>query len=214
MNDDGSLVAFDSTATDLVDGDTNEASDVFLWSAETGEVTRASQLPDGQEGNSDSGTMGLNISGDGNWIVFSSLANNLLPGDANLSADVFRLDRSTGAITLVSADVFDRSANGPSYSPFVSDDGNTVAFTSLAGNVVINDRNRNPDVFLRTDNFPEVAGTGEVPSASPGDPALGLPPPTGDDGGVPGWALVAAIVAGVIAALAAGSYLLGRKPAA
>lgn len=212
-NEDGSVIVFDSTATDLIDDDANESSDVFLWAADSEGVIRLSEDGEGNEGNSHSGTMGLTISRDGNWVAYSSFADNLMPGDGNFAADIFRLDRATGALTLVSADLGDRSANGPSYSPDISDDGNSVVFTSLAANVAIGDRNKNPDVFLRAGTFPEIAGPGDGPQSTPDGP-VSEAPPNDDQAGIPGWATIALIGVGALIALALGWYLLGRKPAA
>jgi Tol biopolymer transport system component len=161
LSADGAAVAFDSAASNLIDGDGNGVSDIFVWESDDGSISRVSQTKDGVEGNADSGTLGVAISGDGDWVVFASQADNLLPGDVNGAADIFRHDRTSGMLTLVSADVLDRAANGPSYSPAVTDDGNTVVFASLAANITFGDRNKNPDVFLRSGNFPETAGSGE-----------------------------------------------------
>jgi hypothetical protein len=157
----------------------------------------------------------VGLSGDGRWLAFSSLASNLLPGDTNQAADVFRLDRESGKLTLASADVSDRAPNGPSYSPDVNNNGSVVAFVSLATNIVYSDRNRHPDVFLRGNAFPEIAGVRDDPGEMPTlDPAF-APVRLDESGrGVPVWAVVTAAVAGVLAALVAVSFLMGRRPEA
>lgn len=116
-------------------------------------------------------------------------------------------------LTLVSADVADRAANGPSYSPAVSNDGNTVVFASLASNIAFGDRNKNPDVFLRSGNFPETAGSGEAPSptATAGQ-IFDITPP--GDSGIPTPVLIGLGAAAGLAALAGSWYLLGRRPQA
>ena len=213
LSTDGTAVAFDSAASNLTDGDDNGVSDAFVWESDGGSISRVSQTKDGVEGNADSGTLGVAISGDGNWVVFASQADNLLPGDVNGAADIFRHDGTSGVLTLVSADVAGRAANGPSYSPTVSNDGSTVVFASLASNIAFGDRNKNPDVFLRSGDFPGTAGPEGAPSpTSPGDTIFDVTSP--DDRGVPTAVIVGLAATGGLAVLAGGWYLLGRRPQA
>ncbi|MBI1854023.1 MAG: PD40 domain-containing protein [Planctomycetes bacterium] len=72
---DGRFVAFASIATNLVDGDTNSTSDVFLRDRAAGTTIRISVTPDGAEGNGPSTLP--RISADARWIVFESIATNL-----------------------------------------------------------------------------------------------------------------------------------------
>jgi len=92
----GRYVAFTAAAeTDnLVPGDTNEASDVFVRDRLTGETTRVSVSSDGIEGNDDSRSP--SISADGRYVAFLSRADNLVPGDTDGGEDVFVRDRETG----------------------------------------------------------------------------------------------------------------------
>jgi len=87
----GFRVAFDSAASNLVDGDTNGASDVFVndFAAET---TRVSVDSYGNQGNAASYDPA--ISWDGSYIAFDSWANNLVPGDTNNKQDIFLRLRS------------------------------------------------------------------------------------------------------------------------
>ncbi|MEA2691145.1 MAG: hypothetical protein QOJ16_532, partial [Acidobacteriota bacterium] len=78
---------------------------------------------------------GSSMSGDGRYLVFSSTAPNLAPGQVegpSVTSDVFLFDRVTGARTLVShnAGSANTAGNGPSYSPVLSADGRWVAFLS------------------------------------------------------------------------------------
>lgn len=85
---DGRFVAFNSDADNLVPGDTNAFTDVFLHDTLTGTTTRASVSSDGAEAvGGPSGTPSL--SGDGRFIAFDSNATNLVRGDENDSVDVF-----------------------------------------------------------------------------------------------------------------------------
>jgi Tol biopolymer transport system component len=143
---DGSVVAFESRASDLVAGDTNGASDVFVWERASGRTTRVSVASDGAQGNQDSVTPA--ISADGRYVAFASEATGLVPGDHNRAEDVFVHDRRTGKTTRVSVASDGRSGNGPSFSPAISADGRYVAFASDAANLVRGDTNGDTDIFV------------------------------------------------------------------
>lgn len=76
----GSFVAFATTATNMVSGDTNKFQDVFIVNIESGEVKRVSTGADGVQGNGDSPiSQGekVAISYDGSLVAFSTSAANL-----------------------------------------------------------------------------------------------------------------------------------------
>ncbi len=90
------------------------------------------------------------VSADGRFVVFSSSATNLVVDDRNGIGDVFFLDRQTATLELISIASDDvTQGNGQSSKPFVSDDGRYVAFQSQATNLIANDNNGQPDVFIR-----------------------------------------------------------------
>ena len=93
LSADGRYVAFDSAATNLVPGDTNGYSDVFVHDRQTGETRRASVDSTGGQGNSVS--FSSTLSADGRYVAFESYASNLVPGDTNGTYDVFVHDRHT-----------------------------------------------------------------------------------------------------------------------
>src|SRR6266566_4232765 len=78
---DGTKVAFDSYASNLVPGDTNGANDIFIKDLITGAVTRVSTAADGTEANGGSGIG--DFSPDGSSLMFASDASNLVPNDTN-----------------------------------------------------------------------------------------------------------------------------------
>lgn len=84
---DGRFVVFVSAANNLVAGDTNSVTDVFLKDRQTGTLTRLSTDATGTQGNSNSD--GPSISADGRSVVFYSNATNLVPDDTNIAGDVF-----------------------------------------------------------------------------------------------------------------------------
>jgi Tol biopolymer transport system component len=153
---DGEWVLFESDATNLVAGlaDTNETTDVFLYQRRTGAVTlvsRAAGTP-GTTANGYSSPAG--ISPDGEWILFTSLASNLVPGvtDDNATGDVFLFQRSTGTVSLVSriGGPVTVAGNNRSVPIAMSACGGRILFESLATNLVagVADGNATFDVFL------------------------------------------------------------------
>jgi Tol biopolymer transport system component len=95
-------------------------------------IERVSVASDGSQGNDNSVLNGnLNyppVSPDGRYVVFSSLASNLVPNDANFNGDVFVYDRLSQTIQLVSVDSDGTQLNGA--YPSISADGRYVAFIS------------------------------------------------------------------------------------
>lgn len=98
ISEDGAVVAFESVATNLVSGDTNGKKDVFVRDLQTGITSRASVSTAGAQG--DRQSIDPAVSGDGRFVVFESTATNLVPGDTNLAADVFRRDRGSPDVQL------------------------------------------------------------------------------------------------------------------
>jgi Tol biopolymer transport system component len=143
---DGRHVAFASNATNLVAGDTNETSDVFVHDRQTGETTRVSVASDGTQGGFQSSSP--SISAGGRYVAFSSYATNLVEGDTNGEADVFVRDRQTGETTRVSVASGGTQSESGSFRPFISADGRYVAFSSYATDLVEGDTNNKVDVFV------------------------------------------------------------------
>ena len=144
---DGRYVVLNSIARNLVPGDTNDASDVFVHNRVSGQTTRISVSTGGLQGNgsSDSAAMSAN----GRYIVFASTASNLVDGDTNHASDVFLHDQASGVTTRLSVSRSGRQANGPSAMPAISADGRYVAFQSFASNLVRGDTNGLTDAFVR-----------------------------------------------------------------
>ncbi|MCA9896608.1 MAG: PD40 domain-containing protein [Anaerolineales bacterium] len=144
---DGRYVAFQSDASNLVSGDTNLATDVFVHDQQTGQTTRVSVASDGTEGNADTSGFTI-ISADGRYVAFQSDASNLVSGDTNLATDIFVHDRQTGQTTRVSVASDGSEGNDVSYKPTISADGRYVAFQSYASNLVSGDTNGTGDDFV------------------------------------------------------------------
>ncbi|HEY1331134.1 MAG TPA: hypothetical protein VGH10_06630 [Actinomycetota bacterium] len=175
---DGRYVAFVSTSSNLVQGDTNHVEDIFVRDLVAGTTERVSLNSAGQQGNSS--TTITAISPDGNWVAFGSFATNLVPGDTNGQFDVFLHDRTTGQTQLVSVASDGTQGDATSFGPAVSGDGQFVVFWSDATNLVPGDTNDRRDVFVRD----VAAGTTERVSVnSNGEQANG----TNEEPGVRGF---------------------------
>jgi Tol biopolymer transport system component len=143
---DGRYVAFESEATNLVAGDTNNRQDIFVHDRLTGETTRVSVATDGTQANNPSYLP--SISDDGRYVAFYSIATNLVPDDTNGRSDVFVHDRQTGETTRVSVATGGTQGDLPSSFPSISGDGRYVVFQSSATNLVDDDTNGHLDIFL------------------------------------------------------------------
>lgn len=143
---DGRYVAFESAATDLVPGDTNQATDVFVHDRTTSATTRVSVSSTGAEGSGYSTYS--SISADGRSVTFTSHADNLVPGDSNAAHDIFVHDRTAHITTRVSVSSTGAQANLDSYSSAISADGRYVVFQSGADNLVPGDTNAMSDIFV------------------------------------------------------------------
>ena len=176
LSEDGRFVAFVSGATNLVPGDTNGAYDVFVHDRDTGATTRVSVSSEGIQGAKDSAEIA--ISGDGRYVAFASLDipgegsgvlvhdrqtgsttlvasaadNPSISGDgryiAYQTSQIHVYDQQTGYVELVSVDSAGTAGVGQSNFPAISADGRYVAFRSLASNLVAEDTNGSPDVFV------------------------------------------------------------------
>jgi Tol biopolymer transport system component len=146
VSDDGRFVAFGTLADNLANGaDYYGIIDVFVRDRWTGMTTLVSAGMNGAPSIKDS--FAPSISGDGRYVVFRSESDNLVPGDLD-QADVFLWDGATGSLSLVTRGLGGAPANGNSYDPSISTDGNSIGFYSIASNLVPNDSNAYNDVFV------------------------------------------------------------------
>ena len=97
ISGDGTYVAFESEATNLVTGDTNGQRDIFVRNRSLGTTERVSIATSGVEGNGKSSWP--SISADGRYVAFESEATNLVPGDTNGTVDIFLRDRDATGFT-------------------------------------------------------------------------------------------------------------------
>jgi Tol biopolymer transport system component len=124
----GRFLAFISSASNLVPGDTNGVSDVFVYDRVADSFERVSVSSAGDQGNAESGIDALTMSADGRFVVFSSDATNLVANDTNDYADKFIHDRATGATRRLGAIQFYSSTA-------ISADGRYLAFDAGGAHV-------------------------------------------------------------------------------
>ncbi len=153
ISDDGRFVAFESSASTLVAGDSNGDRDYFVRDLLTASTTRVSVSSSGAqaEGNLPPGGSAtvstLSMSGDGRYVAFESSASNLVDFDANGFTDVFVHDRLTGTTERVSRGLGAES-NDESGKPRISNDGRYVAFESRATNLIAERTVPGFDIFV------------------------------------------------------------------
>jgi len=154
---DGRYVAFHSGANNLVPGDANANTDVFVRDRLAGTTQLVSRSTSGAQGDGES-VVGFpfylehgSISSDGRYVAFWSAATNFVAGDTNGPLfDVFVRDLVLGTTELVSQNSSGVQGNGESIDASISADGRYVAFQSLSTNLVPADANGNTsDVFVR-----------------------------------------------------------------
>ncbi|MEU4392197.1 hypothetical protein [Kribbella sp. NPDC023855] len=124
---DGRYVAFDSFASNLVPGDSNDSPDVFRRDLLTGRTALASG---GLHGPGDQGAVFPDISADGQHVAFQSSSTNLVPGDTNETQDIFVRNFLAGSTERVSLTSAGDQADWVSAQPAISGNGRVVAFDS------------------------------------------------------------------------------------
>jgi len=152
---DGRFVTFMSQQSGLVTNDTNgNGDDIFRYNVATQTKTLVSVNLTGTTGVT-GGSFRASISNDGRYIAFDSLANDLVSNadePNGFTMDVFVRDMVRGETYLVSVNAAGtRTANGFSFQPLITADGNRLVFFSRASNLIANDLNGfTEDVFVFT----------------------------------------------------------------
>ena len=146
INGIGRYVVFDSAASNLVAGDTNNGFDIFLRDVVMGSTDRLSVSSSEVQAIGDS--FFPSISADGRYVAFHSDAPNLVANDTNGVNDVFVRDVVSDTTTRVSVRSNGTQANGESDGASMSADGRYVAFISKATNLVSGDTNVKSDIFV------------------------------------------------------------------
>ena len=148
ISSNGQYALFESSATDLAAGDTNNATDVFIRDLVNGTNILVSVSTNGGFGNGSSGSAVMTP--DGRYVAFVSSASNLVAGDTNGIPDIFVRDLQLGTTTLASlgATSLGITAGSASALPVITPDGRYVAFYSTATNLVAGVTNVG-DIYVR-----------------------------------------------------------------
>ena len=148
MSSDGSVIAFQSVASDLVAAglDTNNRADIFVYDKNTNNTEIVSVDSAGQLSNGHSITP--SISANGRFVAFVSSATNLVPFLFNDTMRVYVHDRQTGSTTLVSTTSIGVPINEDSSNPSISADGRYIAYESDSSFIVDDDTNGHADIFV------------------------------------------------------------------
>jgi hypothetical protein len=147
VSGDGRYVAFEADATNLVSGDTNNVTDIFVRDRTGNTTTRVSVSTSGGQVNQAS--LAPSISADGRYVGFVSDATNLVSGDGNAARDVFVRDRTGNQTTRVSLASDGSSADGASALARLSGDGKAIVFQSVAANLVSGGICHATDIYVR-----------------------------------------------------------------
>ena len=128
ISSNGRYVAYASTAANLIEGDTNDEEDIFVYDTQTQTTIRASVDSNGNEADDDNYDPA--ISADGRYIVFGSYATNLVTADTNGEEDIFVFDSQTATTTRVSISIEGSQREGSSTAATISADGRYVTYVS------------------------------------------------------------------------------------
>lgn len=179
---DGRFITFTSYADNLVN-DNNVSSDVFVYDQTLNTIIRVSVSNNGEEGNFNSEQP--SISGDGNYIVFTSYADNLSPDDENYKSDIFVYNQVSKKIERVSF-LKGREITKNSHSPAISANGRYIIFAvgetySSIAMVSVNNFNVNEyghglifvhDILLGSTDVVSVSNNGEIANRDCNEPVI------------------------------------------
>lgn len=154
LSADGLKASFASKADDLVPMDDNGAQDVFVCDLVTGQCERVSQPWTGEATEPPSVPAGASgnplLSGNGQRVVFESVATNLVALDTNGIGDVFLRTLSEDATVLLSPGFAPAGKTVSSHSPTLSANGARIAFVSNAQGLALGTFPDRPEVYVAT----------------------------------------------------------------
>ncbi len=165
---DARYIVFQSSGTNLVSDTIEQRGQIFLRDRQNGETTLISRGIDGQQANGFCAN--LAISDDGNIIVYRSYADNLVAENVSREAAIYLHDRTTGVTELISKALNGDQANGVSYQPNISGNGQIVAYQSTATNLSEYDNNSDHDIYAydRATGITELISVNRFGRASSG----------------------------------------------
>ena len=144
----GQFVVYHSNAGNLVNNDSNDTFDAFIFNINTATTQLLSVNLNGNAG--DGFSHNPDITTDGGIAVFESNASDLVESDTNGEYDIFVRNLESGVTQRIPA-MNGTEPNGSSFSPAVSENGRYVAFQSLATNLLSDedDAGINANIYLR-----------------------------------------------------------------
>jgi len=142
VTEDGRLIVYSSLAGNLVDNDTNELFDIFIFDTDQNTTRMVSQSSSGD--NSNGHSRNPVIDGAGVKIAFQSLATNLVSTDSDNIQSIYLYSITDDQLSPLGSS----QPDGSSYDPAMSVDGSALIFTSDATNLSVGDLNASSDIFL------------------------------------------------------------------
>ena len=137
ISDGGRFTVFASSASTIVENDSNDAEDIFVFDRITRETELISVSSDGTQANDNSRNAA--ISGDGRYVVFASLATNLADTEVSTLTRIYLRDRLLGTTELI-AMVGD--------SPAISTNGDIIVFEGSSSGLVAGGSNGKPAILV------------------------------------------------------------------
>jgi archaellum component FlaF (FlaF/FlaG flagellin family) len=156
---DGRFVAFDSFASNLVPGDTNQLLDTFLRDRQSRTTVRLDVSSTGAQSTNSSAAQA--ISADGRYVLFISRSTNLVPGDSNNALDGFIRDTVLSTTTRVTVKADGTQVTADTRAWDLSNDGRFMVFGSVSS-YTADDTNADDDAYvkdLRTGSVERVSLT-------------------------------------------------------
>lgn len=144
LSGDGRTVAFSSSSF-VVPNDGGIYSGIFVRDLDTDAVNIVSV--DSAQGRANDHSYAPALSADGNLVTFESFASNLVANDTNVKMDIFVHNRTTGSTERVSLGIAGQ-ADGYSYNPTISANGQVVAYDSFAPNLALPGIAGGRDIYL------------------------------------------------------------------
>jgi Tol biopolymer transport system component len=175
MTADGNTIAFGSGATNLVAGDTNASSDIFLRTVSPAGTVRISTKANGAQVIANAGSPAMTP--DGSKIAFASSSSELVAGDPFDDTDIFVKTKATGAIKRASVQPGGQSLGGNAWATAISDDGTKVAFTVRRGTGGLGTPD---DVYLRDLTTGVVSNVSATPGGGTSNGTSEWPAISGD----------------------------------
>jgi len=167
LSDDGSLVVFESDA-DLIDGGTHDdeagfpfpTQQIYLRDMVAQETIRVSRDADSPDEPGDGRSQMADISGNGDYVVFESRADNLVEDVSGDDMSIFLYDVKQEELTHLSVDAAGDALTGDARRPAISDSGDRVVFTG-PGSMYLWERGEGTDLVLEESvTDPAISGDG------------------------------------------------------